>query len=197
MQSMHVLLYFITTCRDPLAQGTTYKVAMKMSGVRCWDPPCTRIYWIPNNKATKTRHTDPHRRPLPPPIPRPNSIFSLLPTPPHPILHHPTPPIRRLRVPRRRHRSIPSRPNSARPLRSAEALGSSMEKLRRDGAVRGSVALRRRPHMKTACMLRGGFLVAACFKDEHADVEQAGYAVIDLEGVVVVVGGRRCVLKRT
>ena len=44
----------------------------------------------------------------------------------------------------------------------------------------GSVALRRRPHMKTACMLREGFLIAACFKDEPADEEQAGYAAIDL-----------------
>ena len=46
----------------------------------------------------------------------------------------------------------------------------------------GSVALRRRPHMKTACMLRDGFLVAACFKDESADEEQAGYAAVDLRG---------------
>lgn len=45
----------------------------------------------------------------------------------------------------------------------------------------GSVALRRRPHMKTTCMLRDGFLVAACFKDEPADEEPAGYAAIDLQ----------------
>ncbi len=44
----------------------------------------------------------------------------------------------------------------------------------------GSVALRRRPHMKTACMLRDGFLVAAWFKDEPADEGHAGYAAIDL-----------------
>ena len=34
--------------------------------------------------------------------------------------------------------------------------------------------------MKTACMLREGFIIAACFKDEPADEEQAGYAAIDL-----------------
>jgi hypothetical protein len=45
----------------------------------------------------------------------------------------------------------------------------------------GSVALRRRPHMKTTCMLREGFLVAACFKDEPADDGKAGYAAIDLQ----------------
>lgn len=44
-----------------------------------------------------------------------------------------------------------------------------------------SVALRRRPHMKTACMLRDGFLIAACFKDEPGDDGQAGYAAIDLQ----------------
>ncbi|KAI9447227.1 hypothetical protein BJY52DRAFT_1312746 [Lactarius psammicola] len=46
----------------------------------------------------------------------------------------------------------------------------------------GSVALHRRPHMKTTCMLRDGFLVAACFKDEPADEGLAGYAAIDLQG---------------
>ncbi|KAH9059200.1 hypothetical protein EDB87DRAFT_1684953 [Lactarius vividus] len=46
----------------------------------------------------------------------------------------------------------------------------------------GSAVLRKRPHMKTTCMLRDGFLVAACFKDEHADEELAGYATIDLQG---------------
>ena len=43
-----------------------------------------------------------------------------------------------------------------------------------------SLALRRRPHMKTACMLRDGFLIAACFKDEPGDDGQAGYSAIDL-----------------
>ncbi|KAH8994247.1 hypothetical protein EDB92DRAFT_1944130 [Lactarius akahatsu] len=46
----------------------------------------------------------------------------------------------------------------------------------------GSVVLRKRPHMKTTCMLRDGVLVAACFKDEPADEELAGYAAIDLLG---------------
>lgn len=57
------------------------------------------------------------------------------------------------------------------------AWGRSLDALAPSG---GSVALRRRPHMKTACMLREGFLVAACFKDESADEEKAGYAAIDL-----------------
>lgn len=46
----------------------------------------------------------------------------------------------------------------------------------------GRVVLRKRPHMKTTCMLRDGVLVAACFKDEPADEELAGYAAIDLQG---------------
>jgi hypothetical protein len=60
-----------------------------------------------------------------------------------------------------------------------EAAWSYLDAMKPSG---GSVALRRRPHMKTTCMLRDGFLVAACFKDEHADEEQAGYAAIDLQG---------------
>ena len=62
-------------------------------------------------------------------------------------------------------------------LRRWEAAWSSLDALAPSG---GSVALRKRPHMKTACMLRDGFLVAACFKDEPADEEHAGYAMIDL-----------------
>ena len=58
-----------------------------------------------------------------------------------------------------------------------KAWGEGLDALAPSG---GSVTLRRRPHMKTACMLREGFLVAACFKDEPADEEQAGYAAIDL-----------------
>ncbi|KAH9012211.1 hypothetical protein EDB84DRAFT_1569296 [Lactarius hengduanensis] len=46
----------------------------------------------------------------------------------------------------------------------------------------GRVVLRKRPHMKTTCMLRDGVLVAACFKDAPADEELAGYAAIDLQG---------------
>ncbi|KAI9431734.1 hypothetical protein H4582DRAFT_1224710 [Lactarius indigo] len=62
-------------------------------------------------------------------------------------------------------------------LRRWEAAWSRLDVMVPSG---GSVVLRKRPHMKTTCMLRDGFLVAACFKDEHADEELAGYATIDL-----------------
>lgn len=62
-------------------------------------------------------------------------------------------------------------------LRRWEAAWGNLDALAPSG---GRVALRRRPHMKTTCMLREGFLIAACFKDEPADEEQAGYAAIDL-----------------
>jgi len=65
-------------------------------------------------------------------------------------------------------------------LRRWEVAWSSLDAMAPSG---GGVALRRRPHMKTVCMLRDGFLVAACFKDEPADDGQAGYTAIDLQDV--------------
>ncbi|KAN0135788.1 hypothetical protein V8E53_006240 [Lactarius tabidus] len=62
-------------------------------------------------------------------------------------------------------------------LRRWEAAWGTLDAMAPSG---GRVALCRRPHMKTACMLREGFLVAACFKDEPADEEQACYAAMDL-----------------
>ena len=70
-------------------------------------------------------------------------------------------------------------------LRRWEAAWSCLDAMAPSG---GSVALRKRPHMKTTCILRDGFLVAACFKDEHADEEKAGYAAIDLRGRCCSVG---------
>ncbi len=64
-------------------------------------------------------------------------------------------------------------------LRRWEAAWSSLDAMAPSG---GRVVLHKRPHMKTTCMLRDGFLVAACFKDEPADEELAGYAAIDLQG---------------
>ncbi len=64
-------------------------------------------------------------------------------------------------------------------LRRWEAAWSSLDAMVPSGA---RVVLHKRPHMKTTCMLRDGFLVAACFKDEPADEELAGYAAIDLLG---------------
>jgi hypothetical protein len=82
-------------------------------------------------------------------------------------------------------------------LRRWEAAWGTLDAMAPSG---GRVALCQRPHMKTACMLREGFLVAACFKDEPADEEQACYAAMDLrDGVVgwcvdrdAVRGGRGC-----